>query len=353
MEAAERRQQREAARRLRELERRAKEQSKLSEMEQARLEVEAYENRLEMLLSVHKEQSDPWDWAAPAASLPPPPPHRLSTHELKAKQHAAVSPPSEKQHAETLVEQARLEDERLFRTASKAHSQDHARWEKFRNLARRILSGEHKSYVEALVEFGHLGEISDLGSSIHFTVHDAKLLQCVLKVNGTQAIPAEVKTLTSSGKVSTKPMAKARFHEVYQDYVCGCMLRVARETFALLPVDTLLVTASVDALDPRTGQMVEQAVLSAAMPRATILRLEYDRLDPSEAMESFLHRGDFKASRKSGGFVPIQPLTPADLALTSAEGSACRDLLAEAQKARAEWRTEIGRLRPAASLSLS
>ena len=50
IQAVERRQQRDAQKRMRELERQAKEQAKLSEIEQARLEVETFENRLEMLL---------------------------------------------------------------------------------------------------------------------------------------------------------------------------------------------------------------------------------------------------------------------------------------------------------------
>ena len=63
-EAAQRRQQRDAQKRQRELERQNKEQAKLSAIEQARLEVETYENRLEVLLSVHKEQGEIWEWIA-------------------------------------------------------------------------------------------------------------------------------------------------------------------------------------------------------------------------------------------------------------------------------------------------
>ena len=62
IQAAERRQQREAQKRLRDLERQAKEQAKLSAIEQARLEVETHENRLDLLLSVHKEQGPTWDY---------------------------------------------------------------------------------------------------------------------------------------------------------------------------------------------------------------------------------------------------------------------------------------------------
>ena len=56
IKAAERRSVRDAQKRHREFERQYKEQAKLSAIEQARLEVETHENKLEVLLSVHKEQ---------------------------------------------------------------------------------------------------------------------------------------------------------------------------------------------------------------------------------------------------------------------------------------------------------
>src|SRR5438093_13204305 len=90
MQAAERRQQRDAQRRLRELERQAKERAKLSAIEQARLEVETFENQLELLLSVHKEQGEVWDWMAIAASLPPVCPQKSSRNEQRARQRVAV-----------------------------------------------------------------------------------------------------------------------------------------------------------------------------------------------------------------------------------------------------------------------
>jgi hypothetical protein len=62
IEAFQRRQQRDAQKRQRELERQNKEQAKLSAIEQARLEVETHENKLEVLLSVHREQGEIWDW---------------------------------------------------------------------------------------------------------------------------------------------------------------------------------------------------------------------------------------------------------------------------------------------------
>src|ERR1017187_2822044 len=111
MLAALRRQQRDAQRRQRDLEHQIKEQAKLSVIEQARLEVETHENNLEVLLSVHKEQGEIWDWIALAASLPPPGPQKNSNHELKTKQLMLVSSLREKENAEAAIEQAQLQDE--------------------------------------------------------------------------------------------------------------------------------------------------------------------------------------------------------------------------------------------------
>ncbi|HXP63527.1 MAG TPA: hypothetical protein VN829_23690 [Dongiaceae bacterium] len=347
LEADERRRQREAQRQQRELERRRKEQAKLSAIERARLEVETYENCLDVLLSVHKEQGPLWDWAALAAALPPPAPQRSPYHELQARQRALVLRPENQQGAQAAIEQARSQDERAFQEATKAQAEERAECEKLRHFARRILDGEHKAFIEALVEFSPLAEISDVGSLMHFTVESAGLIRCELKVNGSQAIPSEVKTLTATEKVSVKPMPKARFHEIYQDYVCGCMLRVAREVFAMLPVDTLLITASADILDTRTGQTSEQPVLSAAMPRAVTASLDFDKLDPSDAMENFLQRGNFKSSRKAGAFQPVTPLTPAEIFQPANESMGVADLVAKVQRTREEVQAKLAALRPA------
>ena len=346
MEADKRRQERESQKRQRELEQRAKEQAKLSAIEQARLEVETFENQLDGHVSIHKEQSEVLDWEEFAASLPPPAPQRKSYHELKTKQRVMVLLPNQKANSEAEIEQARLQDEQSFQDETQTYSDQKVKWGKLKDLSRRVLAGEHKAYTEALLEFNPFADMSDLGSSIYFIVHGAKLIECVLKINGKQAIPAEVKSLMASGKVSIKAMPKGRFHEIYQDYLSGCVLRVAREAFALLPVDTVLVTASADSLDSRTGHTVEQPVLSVAMPRSAVARLNFDQLDASDALENFQHRGDFKASRKSESFNSIVPLTPADIAHNSIEEMSFQNLLATIQKMREELKVKIAEMIP-------
>jgi hypothetical protein len=346
-EMAERRRQRDAQKRFREFEREAKEQAKLSAIAQAKFEVERYENQLEVILSVHKEQGEVWNWGLLATALPPVPPRNLFTHTWKAKRQVELEAAFKRDPKADSIAKAESLDEKEFQEVWSEYSLAQAEWQRLKAMALRVLAGEQKAYSEAVTEFGGLAEISDLGSSIHLTVHNAKVIECVLKVNGLNAIPNEVKTLTAAGKLSVKAMPKGRFHEIYQDYVCGCTLRVAREVFALLPVDIVFITASTDSTNPATGSMVDLPVLSVAFNRSPFSRLNFDELDPSAAVESFLHRCNFKASRKTGAFESIAPLTLLDLPQPEQRKSDSAEALSTAKKLRSEINVGIQALQSA------
>jgi len=114
-----------------------------------------------------------------------------------------------------------------------------------------------------------------------------------------------------------------------------------------------LVTALADMPDSRRGHTVERPVLSAVMPRTVIARLNFEELESSAALDNFPHRGDFKASRKSGVFLPITPLTPADIASDCIEGMGFQDLLANIQTMREELKSQIAELNHRVSHTIS
>ena len=347
IEAAQRREERAAQRRRRELERRLKESAKLSALEYARLEVETYENSIDLLLSVHKEQSIPVDWAKLAAALPPHQSPRLGRHEMAAEFERVASlsaqPPKNaraaKQEAELLDQrqaEARALDDKEAEAARALYATEIEEWENLRSLARRVLAGESRAYTEALSELSPFAQIESLGTSIQMTVQNAKAISCELKVNERDVVPTEVKGLTAVGKLSVKPMSKTRSHEIYQDHVCACALRLAREMFALLPVETVVVTAVINGVDSRTGNAAEVPILSLQVTRTELQRLDFARLDPSDAAEALVHRGDVKASRNTGQFVPVEPLIPDRINMRSPETmdfGALRDQILELRAA--------------------
>lgn len=322
--------QREARKRQRELERQMKEMAKLSVLEQARLEVETYENTLELLLSIHKEQSDPVDWLSIASSLPPVPPIRQYHNEFKVRQSQAVS--STPKDAESLIDHAKQQDELAHQELLQTYATDYAEWEKRYGFARRVLNGDSGVYIDVITELNPFSELANVGSSLHIAVHNQHFIEVVLRTNGNQGIPSEAKTLTASGKVSVKTMPKPRFIEIYQDYICSCILRVARELFALLPLEILLITASVEAVDTSTGQTAQRPFLSVAIPRKTLNQLNFERLDPSDSILGMAHRGDLQLLRKTGEFESITPLTTEEVYQQNATDEVPFDMLLASAK---------------------
>lgn len=112
------------------------------------------------------------------------------------------------------------------------------------------------------------------------------------------------------GKLSVTKMIQSKFYEIYQDHVSGCALKMARELFALLPTDMVIVTFISDLLNTGTGHIEEQPILSVAIPRATAERLNFETLDSSDSMQNFIHNVKFL---KTQGFKAVDKIVPSDL----------------------------------------
>lgn len=335
--AAIKRDERDAKRRQKEIEKRLKEQAKLDALERAKLEVEEFESRIEVLLSIHKQRTASVDWRKICATLPLPDPPRLRVSEIAALGLGAKA---------SDVERAKATDEEAYRSAKEEASKYHLQIGNLKEIGRGVLAGEKSAYKRALAELGIFQEIGELGSQLHFTVHNSRVVECILHVIGSTAIPAEMKSLASSGRVSSKAMPRARFHEIYQDYVCGCLLRVANELFALLPITTALVTAHSEVTDTSTGRTAKQPVLSVVFRRDRFEQLRLETLDPSDSVQGFEHRGNFKKSSKAETFRPIQPFKADEFDAQGAAGDMdAAPMLAYAVSRRLELEARAASLR--------
>src|SRR5688500_3737613 len=84
-EAAARRSERAALRRHRELQREYQQQVKASQRQQAADEVNQFENYLAVLVSMHADCGDAWDWRSVSVTPPPVEPTRSSDRETNAR----------------------------------------------------------------------------------------------------------------------------------------------------------------------------------------------------------------------------------------------------------------------------
>lgn len=329
MKAAGRRIEREAVRRQRELERAHRQHAKLLEREQAAYEVDVFQNHVQILRSIHTDCNPVVDWHTIRDAAPPAEPAWRGEREAAAQRALADYEPgwmdrlfrrAEARRAalQDAVTVAKQQDDAAYASDLADYRRQHEEWVESRRLANGVVSGDPQAYLEVIEEMAPFAEITGLGSSVHFRVHDGATVAAVLQVNSAEVIPSEIKSLLQSGKLSVKKMPQGQFFELYQDYVCGCVLRVSRELFALLPVQTVIVTAEGEVLDPSTGHLEVRPILSAAIPRRTLERLNFDQLDPSDSLRNFVHRMSFK---KTQGFVPVKRILPSELQLSAGQSA--------------------------------
>ena len=320
IQAAQRQSERDALRRQRELEKQQKQFEKMEELERAAYEVQAYENYLDVLLSIHKECGVSWDWESIHAFEPPAKPSKPNASEIVAQAQLDKYKPSaidkllkraasKKEQLGKIIGEAKQADEEKYQTSINDYEQEFIEWEEMTELANRILADASEAHLDVITRVAPFGEINQLGASIEFEFR-GNLIEATLHVSSEEAIPSESRTLLKSGKVSVKKMTKSKFYELYQDYVCAAVLRVARELFALLPIEMVLVTAIGSILNTQTGHMEDHPILSVAIPRKTIENLNIAMLDPSDSMVNFVHRMNF---RKTKGFTKVERITPEEL----------------------------------------
>lgn len=319
--AAQRQYEREAQRQRRELQKQQQKLAKMQELEKSAYEVQLHENYISSLLSVHKNCSDIWDWKLILLSELPIAPTKFHSHENSAQFKLDKFKPrffdkvlgrseSKRMGLISNVEEARKIDNIKYHEALKKHGEEYAELESTCELADRILSGDIEAYLDAIKKIAPFDDIAELGSLIEFHVKSSSIIEVILHVNDEEVIPSETKCLLKSGKLSEKKLPKSKFYELYQDYVSSCVLRVARELFALLPIDIVISTTMGNILNTQTGYMEENPILSVVIPRKTLDGLNFEMMDPSDSMKNFVHRVNFK---KTKGFSAVVALMATDL----------------------------------------
>lgn len=239
--------ERDAQRRQREIVREEAAAAKYAMLDQAAQEVAEFEERLAALTSIHRKRPEAVDWDALANTPKPKPPTPCTVNEDRARARSESFTPGlltrilgrqevQRTKLESAVASARDRDIAETKTREVSFQQALNEWERLRKHAEGVVQGDPDSMIEVIRQRNPFSTISGLGSSVEFQSAEKGELSAVVHVNGENVIPKESKSLLRSGKVSVKTMPKGKYYELYQDYVCGCVLRVGNELLALLPI---------------------------------------------------------------------------------------------------------------------
>jgi hypothetical protein len=262
---------------------------------------------LEMIVTLHRDAASPWDWQQVAASSPPSSDHeregnaRRSLDSYKPSLFERLIGRAESRRTElhAAVAKARVDDEAAWREAVE-------QWTWYQQLAQGVLQGDLRAYQAVLDNFGRLEELESLGADVRVRVVEHSWAEAFTTVRNDVVPTVEHKRL-ASGRLSSKDMPKTKYWALYQDHVSSAALRIARELFHVLPISRTYVHVATVMLNTATGHSGPETVLSVEFDRKRLLGLNFERIDASDAVESFRHAMNFK---KTAGFSPVEALQP-------------------------------------------
>jgi hypothetical protein len=312
-----------------------KAQALLQEKHQAQEDVQEFESYVSLLVSIHKDCSERWHWNQlleredPPASLLKIVPFDYSAQAATAKAALDSFRPSfwqkyifkgQARRLKQNLDRAQLEDDRArdeFEERSRLSVEQHhkATLERhqivkanaeLRSVARGVVEGNPIAMREALRIAAPFDEVESYGNevSVEHCTSDALNVSCIVRDEDT--VPKEERSLTASGKLSSKPMALAKYWALYQDYVCSCAFRISREIFAVVPMSRVIVNVKRSQMNSATGHYEKTTIVAVHFLRHTAELLNYENIDPSDALTKFSHRMNFK---KTTGFIAVEPIT--------------------------------------------
>ena len=181
-------------------------------------------------------------------------------------------------------------------------SEEYKEWMNLKEFSDSVLNGDIDSYFNIIDEFKPFDDLLEFGSNFQVGTDSGDKIEVEFAVKSDEVIPTTELVLTSTGKLSEKDLSKSAYYDLMQDYVCSTTIRVARDAFALLPVDTVIVHAVDNILNTATGFEEEMTLLSVKFDREHLMALNMSMIDPSDAISNFESNMRFK---KTSGFEPV------------------------------------------------
>ncbi|HLR51837.1 MAG TPA: DUF4236 domain-containing protein [Candidatus Avamphibacillus sp.] len=280
-------------------------QSKQQRVEENQTAVDTFNEYIQMITSLHKITPESIDWehikAIPApfdTSYPGP-------LESKAIDNSNNYTPNFIHRLFRLENRKRTQLEKQIMEAKQQDAANYREWEESHELAARVLRGEHEAFLQVIEEMNAFSVLEELGTGFKLNVKTDDTVEVAFSVNPEEVVPEKALSLTKTGRLSRKKMTKTNYYRITQDYVCSMSLQVAKIVFARLPIEKVIVNTTENRLNTATGNREDTVVLSVAFEREIMDRLNYENIDPADAMQNFEHH---MKHLKTAGFKPVEKI---------------------------------------------
>ena len=281
------------------------------------IEVSAHEEFISSISSIHKKDIAMLDWERIKSTPPPIKPEYKNYNEINALLKLNNYTPTffdklfkltnrKKKKLMKKVEEAREIDKNNYEKELQEYNNKYQEWKQMNEIANNVLNGNTNTYYEVVKKFSSIESLigKNLIRKYNINVIRKDFVECSVFTN-LNIVPNIEKRLLVRGEISQKQMSKTKYYKLCSDYICGCALRVAKELLAVLPLKAVLININNQMLNLKNGLTEDMTLLSVLIPRETIFAINLLKVDPSIAMENFIHKIKFK---KTKGFQPVEKI---------------------------------------------
>lgn len=156
-------------------------------------------------------------------------------------------------------------------------------WAYFYSLAPDVLKGDIDTYLKLIYEVNPLDDLLEYGENFEFGTDTADKMEVEFVINDAALTEAQAS------------LSKQDYHTLLQDFVCSMAIRIARDMFALLPIEHTVVHVVLGS----------DTIFSVDFDRATLSRINFSFIDPSNTATKFRHNMSFDVKN---GFSAVSPL---------------------------------------------
>ena len=156
-------------------------------------------------------------------------------------------------------------------------------WRYYHEFAPKVLSGDIDTYLQLIYEVNPLDDLLAYGGNFEFGTDNAQKIEVEFSVNESALISAK------------RQLNSVQYNLLLQDFVCSVCIRIARDMFALLPINHVIVHAVMNG----------DTVVSVDFDRAKLSKVKFGYIDPSDTVSTFNCRMSFT---ENGGFSAVNQL---------------------------------------------
>ena len=148
-------------------------------------------------------------------------------------------------------------------------------WSYYYSVASDVLNGDIDTYLRLIYEVNPLDDLLEYGSNFEFGTDNPDYIEVEFTVNTDVLTQAR------------HSLSRREYNDLLQDFICSLSIRIARDMFALLPINHTIVHAVMD----------NQTVLSVDFDRERLSGVKFGYVDPSDTIKKFNHHMDFSLER--------------------------------------------------------